>query len=181
VVLAVFFGWPLVFTPPMRGPGYGSIGNAISFSPFRVPVKAWSGFRPIALTAMASGPQTLMLIDSDARGEGMFIAEVASRDPHRPSFTVERASKILATSTWSGSGYQSLYNNTDEIRAALAAAGIGLVVTDESLPAPKPHEVLLQELMHTYRPMDTSTAERDGLQFGAITLNWLTGLAGAPR
>jgi hypothetical protein len=178
-VVAVFFGWPLVFPPATPAPGYGSIGNDVAVSPFRIPRKRWGGFDPIAAAAMTKGgPQARILIASDARGEGMFIADVAARDPHRPSYTVERASKILASSTWSGSGYQSLYQTPEQVREALEKAGIGLVVTDESAPNPTADEKLAMELMKSNFAMDTSTALRDGRQGGAINLGWL---AKAPR
>ena len=103
---------------------------------------------------------------SDARGEGMLIAEVAARDPHRPSYTVERASKLLASSTWSGSGYQAFYQTPDQVNAALAKAGIGMVVMDSSPEPMAPHEVLLLETISTETPpvllVDKSDAVRDG-------------------
>ena len=49
-LLALFFAWPPY--PPACGsaPGYGSIGNDIALSPFRIPKKQWGGFRPLAMT-----------------------------------------------------------------------------------------------------------------------------------
>ena len=184
-LMTVFFAWPAVFHPggPLPAfpgfpgfPGYGSIGNRIEVSPFRIARKQWGGFEPVAIAAMAAmarGPAERMLIASDARGEGMFIAEVAARDPHRPSFTIERASKILASSTWSGSGYESLYRTPGEVREALAKAGIDLVVTDESPATLSAHEKLLLQLMKGAPVIMRSTAVRDGKQSGAITLSLL--------
>jgi hypothetical protein len=173
-VLAIFFVWPSIFPPATPPPGYGSIGNNVAVSPFRVPRKRWGGFDPIAAAAMTDGgPQTRILIASDARGEGMFIADVAARDRRRPSYTVERASKILASSTWSGSGYQSLYQTPEQVREALEKAGIGLVVTDESVLNPTPDEKLVMKLMKSDFGMASSTAVRDGRQAGAINLGWL--------
>jgi hypothetical protein len=146
-LLAVFFVWPAIFRPAMPPPGYGSIGNDVALSPFRIPRKRWGGFENMAEGALAAGATERILIASDARGEGMFIADMAARDPHRPSYTVERASKILAASTWSGSGYQSLYQTPDQAREALAKAGIGLVVTDASLVPLPPHDKLVMEAM----------------------------------
>jgi hypothetical protein len=146
-LLALFFAWPAIVPPATPLPGYGSIGNGVALSPFRIPSKQWHGFQPIADFILASDPRTVTLVASDARGEGMLIADVAARDPHRPSFTIQRASKILASSTWSGSGYQSLYTTPAQVRDALALSQISLVVTDASLscssrrsppPAPPP-------------------------------------------
>ncbi len=100
----------------------------------------------------------------------MFIADVAARDPRRPGYTVERASKILASSTWSGSGYTSLYQNTEEVREALKKAGIKLVVTDGSAPSPGEHEKLLSEAIKGAAAEKTAIAIRDGKQSGEITL-----------
>ena len=85
-----------------------------------------------------------MLVASDSRGEGMLIADVASRDNHRPTYTVERASKILASSTWSGSGYQSFYQTPAQVRDALQKGGVSLVITDTSAPQTAHDKLLVQ-------------------------------------
>jgi 4-amino-4-deoxy-L-arabinose transferase-like glycosyltransferase len=172
-LLAVFFGWPAIFPPAATG--YGSIGNELAVSPFRIPRKQWGGFESVADRALAAGPARPILVASDARGEGMFIAEMAARDPHRPSYTVQRASKILASSTWSGSGYQSLYQTQEQVRDALEKGGIGLVVTDSSLAPQPPHDKLLIETVTadptSFGVLRTSTALRDGRATpGAIQL-----------
>jgi hypothetical protein len=171
-LLAVFFVSPLFLHPAGPEPGYGSIGNTPALSPFRVPRKEWGGFRPLARAAVeASGGNKAMLISSDARGEGMFIAEVAMLDRHRPSLTVERASKILASSTWSGSGYQSLYKTPEEVRAAVVKAGVVLVVTDASVPMLTEHEKLLLQATSDAPALAESTAVRDGIPGGTILLS----------
>jgi len=174
VLLAVFFAWPAIVHPPTPAPGYGSIGNAVSFSPFRIPKKQWGGFESIAEAAVARAGQTPMMVDSDSRGEGMFIADVAALDPHRPSYVVERASKILALSTWSGGSYESFYTTPEEVRKAVFKAGAALVVTDASMPAPRPHDKLLMQAMSggDFITLGTSTAIRDGADSpGAIELH----------
>jgi hypothetical protein len=170
-LLAVFFAWQSIFHPPTPAPGYGSLGNYAALSPFRIPQKQWSGFESIADEVLAAGPGKTVLVASDARGEGMLIAEVAARDPHRPSFTIERASKLLASSTWSGSGYQSYYQTPDQVRDALAKAGIALVVTDSSPDRLPAHEKLLVEAMAAGAPLALCPAVRDGKASpGAIAL-----------
>jgi hypothetical protein len=172
-LLAVFFVWPALVRPAAPSPGYGSLGNHVALSPFRIPRKEWRGFEPIAEAALAAGPQARILVSSDARGEGMFIADVAALDTHRPAFTVERASKILASSTWSGSGYQSFYQTPQQVREALAKAGISLVVTDDSLAAPPAHARLLLDAVNGggFSVLQTSDATRDGkVSPGAIVL-----------
>ncbi len=165
-VCAVFFCRPLVFHRAGAEPGYGSIGNGISLSPFRVPVKQWGGFEPEAERVAADGPQTVVMVASDARGEGMFIADVAQLDERRPSFTVKRASKDLAESTWSGSGYESLYRTPEEVGDAVRKDGVKEVVTDESLAAPNEHEKLLLQWLSGAPVVVSSTAVRDGEQTG---------------
>jgi hypothetical protein len=163
----VFFVWPTVFRPATPEPGYGSIGNDVALSPFRIPRKQWGGFEAVAEAALAAGPGNVILVASDSRGEGMFIADMAMRDPHRPSYTVERASKILASSTWSGSGYQSLYQTPEQVRDAVAKAGIGLVVTDAAVVPLPAHDKLLMETIAAGGPgaftlLRASAAVRDG-------------------
>jgi len=141
-LLALFMILPLIFPPAAPVPGYGSIGNGFHLSPFRIPVKRWGGFESVAEAAIARGGK--MLVASDSRGEGMLIADVASRDNHRPTYTVERASKILASSTWSGSGYQSFYQTPAQVRDALQKGGVSLVITDTSAPQTAHDKLLVQ-------------------------------------
>jgi hypothetical protein len=170
-LLAIFFGWPALSHPATPPPGYGSLGNGIALSPFRIPKKEWGGFKPIAQAALAARPGAAILIASDARGEGMFIADVATLDLHRPGSIVQRASKILASSTWSGSGYESLYQTPAQVQSALSQAGIGLVVTDASLPHPSAHEALLMQAVAGFPVIGASAALRDGVETpGSIVL-----------
>jgi hypothetical protein len=155
----------------------------VNVSPFRIPRKQWGGFESIAEQAIGAGPQARTLVASDARGEGMFIADMAERDAHRPSYTVERASKILASSTWSGSGYQSLYQTPEQVREALAKGGITLVVTDASLPVLPAHDLLLITTTRGagFPILGASTAVRDAVESaGAIELHNVPMAAGNP-
>jgi hypothetical protein len=168
-LVALFFALPAIFHPAAPSPGYGSLGNRIALSPFRIPRKQWSGFLPIADAVLASGPGKPILVASDSRGEGMLIADVAALDPHRPSYTIERASKLLASSTWSGSAYQSFYQTPDQVRDAAAKAGIGLIVTDSSPNPLPPHDELLIEAMTASKPLLRYESVRDGkISEGAI-------------
>jgi hypothetical protein len=162
-VAGFFLVWPLIFPPKAPLPGYGSIGNAIHISPFRIPVKEWGGFRAVAAAAMSHGQAAKMLVASDARGEGMLIADVATRDPHRPAYTVERASKILASSTWSGSGYQSLYQTPAQMRDALEKAGVSLIITDTSAPQTAHGRLLMETVGGSgFAPLGEWAIYRDG-------------------
>jgi hypothetical protein len=164
-LLTLFFGLPVLVPPVSRPVGYGSLGNEVAVSPFRIRRKEWHGFDAAAEAALR-GNRRHLLVASDARGEGMFIAAVAMHDPHRPSFAVERASKILAASTWSGGGYQSFYTKPSEVLAALRRSGVQAVILDTS-PAILPvHEKLLRDALRPqpgpYRPVGTWDARRDG-------------------
>jgi hypothetical protein len=165
-LLAVFFAWPAIFHPATPPPGYGSLGKTVAVSPFRIPRKEWHGFEPVAEAALAAGPRRRILVASDARGEGMFIADMAARDPHRPSYTVERASKILASSTWSGSGYAPLYQTPEAVLKALQTAGIDSVVLDLSPDKIPPHEQLLLQAVTSatsgFSPAGKWPLTRDG-------------------
>jgi hypothetical protein len=92
------------------------------------------GFAPVAETLLSEAtPSDVALVSSDARGEGMFISEVAMRE-HRPGHMIQRASKSLASSTWSGSGYSPLYENDDDLLAFLTSGKIQYLVLDDSVP-----------------------------------------------
>jgi hypothetical protein len=116
---------------------------------FKVYQKGTFGLSPAA--AMASekaGEPGRFLISSDATGEGIFIAEVAMLEK-RPGSTVRRASKVLASSSWSGAGYQAKFERDEDLIAALEKDGIHVVVTDDSMPANKRvkhHDQLIRAL-----------------------------------
>lgn len=133
-----------IFFPPQTAIGFGSIGDTLALSPFRLPQKQFSGFGPIAARLLADDRARTILVSSDARGEGMFISEMAWRDPARPSRTIQRASKILAASTWSGGSYQSFFSNEEAVEKALADARATVIVLDNSVPNPPPHQKLLR-------------------------------------
>jgi hypothetical protein len=102
-----------------------------------LPVKAkgFSGFAPLAEQALADDTKMEeMLVSSDATGEGMFIAEVALHEK-RPGHVVQRASKSLASSTWSGSGYSPLFQNDADLLHFLTEGKIRYLILDEAVPA----------------------------------------------
>ena len=146
VLLILFYAVPSLSPQSARAVGYGSLGSDVRLSPFRIPRKEWRGFEPLAEAALA-GRCRHFLVASDARGEGMFIADMAQRDAHRPSYLIERASKIMASSTWSGGGYQAFYSTPAQVTDMLAKSGIEAVVIDTSLVHTPPHEALLESAM----------------------------------
>jgi hypothetical protein len=102
--------------------------------------KGCSGFAPLAETMLAeAAPAEVTLVSSDATGEGMFIAEVALRE-RRPGHVIQRASKSLASSTWSGSGYTPAFANDTEVFAFLTSGEIRYLVLDDAVPGGKRRE-----------------------------------------
>jgi len=113
---------------------------------FYIPRKGYAGFRPVAEALIkASQPHSTLLVASDARGEGMFISEVAMREK-RPGHFVQRASKKLAASTWEGGAYHltyckkmadksgTEYSTPEQLTTLLKNDSIDFVVFDESVP-----------------------------------------------
>lgn len=105
---------------------------------FRVCQKGTSGFLAVVerVRSVHSGAESRLLISSDATGEGIFISEIALREK-RPGSTVRRASKVLASSSWSGAGYQAKFERDEDLIAALEKDGIRVIVTDDSMPSAK--------------------------------------------
>jgi hypothetical protein len=100
---------------------------------FSVRQKDFSGFEPAA-EALLDDEAEHILVSSDPRGEGAFIAEVAMRDPDRPSHTVSRASKVLSTSDWLGRGYALTYATDAELKAFIDETDFDGVVIDRAVP-----------------------------------------------
>jgi hypothetical protein len=172
LLVALFFG--LALLPGHTTAGYGSLGGGAALSPFRLPRKEWHGFAQLAAEAVSRHCER-MLVASDARGEGMFIAAVAMLDPHRPGWTADRASKLLASSTWSGGSYQTFYDTPAKAAAAVKAKGLQAVIIDSSLASPPPHLQMLQRAMADaasgYRQDRTAPITRDGAQHpGALSI-----------
>jgi hypothetical protein len=120
---------------------------------------------------LLANPETreaVFLISSDARGEGMFISEVACRDEKRPGHTILRASKLLAGSTWSGSGYQAYYENQEAVLKGLLKSPARVIIIDRSIPNPKPHQTLLRDTVEqhpeTFKLLESAPMEREGLR-----------------
>ena len=102
--------------------------------------KQFSGFAPLAETFLSeAAPADVALVSSDARGEGMFISEIAMRE-RRPGHFVQRASKALAKSAWSGSGYAPLFQDDDALLAFLTSGKIQYLAIDDAVPEDKRRE-----------------------------------------
>jgi len=98
---------------------------------FAIPAKSWSGFAaPVDVLLGWPDAPAVTLVVSDARGEGMFISEMAQREP-RPRRTVLRGSKVLARSGWDGQDYTLLHRTPSEVLAFLDGR-VDVVVLDTS-------------------------------------------------
>jgi hypothetical protein len=107
--------------------------------------KACGGFQRIAeelLGAQRDGtapPGARILISSDARGEGMFISEIAMRDT-RPNFFVERASISLveeASRKWDGREQRDRFKDDQDLLEYLVSSKIDYIVLDAAVPEHK--------------------------------------------
>jgi 4-amino-4-deoxy-L-arabinose transferase-like glycosyltransferase len=125
---------------------FSFIAVVFGLTVFYIPRKGYAGFRPVAdALNKVSQPHSTLLVASDARGEGMFISEVALREK-RPGHFVQRASKKLAASTWEGGAYHltyckkmadksgTEYSTPDQLATLLKNDSIDYVVFDESVP-----------------------------------------------
>jgi hypothetical protein len=95
---------------------------------------------------------SVLLVASEGYGEGVFIAELAGRE-RRPGHRVLRASKVLSSDNWDGSGYRLLPNSAKETNRYLEDADVGLIVLDMgSSPRARsvPHFQLLLDVVHGY-------------------------------
>ena len=122
------------------------LGVVFVLTVFYIPRKGYAGFGPVAQTLIqTSQSHSTLLVASDARGEGMFISEVAMREK-RPGHFVQRASKKLAASTWEGGAYHltyckkmgdksgTEYSTPDQLTALLKKDSVDYIIFDESVP-----------------------------------------------
>jgi hypothetical protein len=66
----------------------------------------------------------------------MFIAEIAMRE-RRPGHIIQRASKALASSAWSGRGYAPQYPTDEALLAFLTGGKVQYLVLDDAIPEAK--------------------------------------------
>jgi 4-amino-4-deoxy-L-arabinose transferase-like glycosyltransferase len=117
---------------------------------FAVPGREWHGFGQVAaaLVTQPVATTSVVLISAGPEGEGALVSEVAVRDRDRRHFVL-RGSKVLSSSRWDGSGYRSLFETTNQMRAFLKETPVHVVVVDRSVPKPfrTPDQALLRETL----------------------------------
>ncbi|MFT7668980.1 MAG: hypothetical protein ACI8X5_001680 [Planctomycetota bacterium] len=92
--------------------------------------------------------QSIVMVESDAAGEGAFISAMALAE-ERPGHIVLRGSKMLASSDWMGKNYQAHYASSAEMQSFLAQVPVEIVAVDESAGRDHRHphvDVLLQAI-----------------------------------
>jgi hypothetical protein len=97
--------------------------------------KQWTGFRPLAQAVLEDkeNPQGRVLVASDASGEGMFVAEMATAEK-RPGHTIDRASTMLADAEASGRYHRARFADDEELTDFLVAQNLNYIVLDDSVP-----------------------------------------------
>jgi Dolichyl-phosphate-mannose-protein mannosyltransferase len=102
--------------------------------------KEWSGFERIAAELIENAPAAArVLVCSDARGEGMFISEIAMRE-QRPNLIIERASKTLVDPKqrdWGGRHLRPRFPDDEDLLKYLHGGDVAYIVIDEGLPTEK--------------------------------------------
>lgn len=104
-----------------------------------VTTAAWTprpalGFREIVdlLDAQHALAGHRMLVVSEERGEGAFVAEVAARQP-LPAASVIRASKLIASDDWAGHNFHLRFASAGALMQELEDLHVDYLVIDESL------------------------------------------------
>jgi 4-amino-4-deoxy-L-arabinose transferase-like glycosyltransferase len=99
---------------------------------FSVPSRPELGFARVA--ERLSHPEMredVVLVCSDAIGEGAFIVEMALRD-RRPQHIVLRASKVLSDNPWTPTEYRPILRTAKEVSDFLDSVPVGTVVIDQT-------------------------------------------------
>lgn len=128
VVFAVVLYGMTTFSIAKREPvGYGEIARQISGNP---------AYR-----------DSVILVSSQAMGEGMMISEIAPLEL-RPSHYILRATKMLARSRWNLDQYELLYPDEAKMQEFLESIPVRVLVFDTAAgPMPMPHHQMLDRVI----------------------------------
>ncbi len=120
---------------------------------YRMPPKTGRGYVEVVRSLLPAAPSSSgspILICADAIGEGALIAEVAMRDSLAGSYptghSVERASKLLARSSWQGDRYQLLAASPEDAMRRIEESRTRLLILDESGDVPEHVRLVAQAL-----------------------------------
>ena len=123
-------------------------------TPFHFQRQRNYGFAPLA-QVLTSSPQfrdDVILIASDADGEGMLVSEIAMREK-RPGHIVLRASKILTTGDWTGSRLTPLFQTPEQVQDYVDSIPVSVVILDHSVSPSdfQDYEYLLEEAIVSHQ------------------------------
>lgn len=115
---------------------------ALDYRPLRR--KEFGGYQAVAehILARPQWKDSVILVSSDAAGEGMLISEIAMREK-RPGHIILRGSKVLSSSNWFGGDARMLFASARELDEFLRGVPVGFVVLDSDPPRPPVHHSLL--------------------------------------
>jgi hypothetical protein len=112
--------------------------------------------RPLGYRSVADSIHTrakdaaVVMVASDAYGEGAFVASMATTFEPRRNYYALRASKVMAETTWFGNAYRVLHPSTDSMHAALISIPVDVLVIDESRPFRFPHQQIIFDAVKTH-------------------------------
>ena len=107
-------------------------GSFAAFT-FRIPSRASHGFNEAAQKLAATPQHSVILVSSNAYGEGMLIAELAAHEK-RLSHIVVRATQQLSSSAWTGENYVLRYHKPEEVQTAMEQIPVNFVVVHTTRP-----------------------------------------------
>ena len=112
-----------------------AVAGVFILGTFHVPRKAEIGFVQVAadLLARPEFKNSVVLVSSEADGEGMLISEIAMRES-RPGHFVLRATKALARINWNATAQQPYYTDPASLIRYLDQIPVGVLVLDLSPP-----------------------------------------------
>lgn len=123
---AMFFAWPF---QPKQGRGFLAVAAELH---------------------RLMPPQSGALLVSDSNGEGSVIAEFALLDPD-PRVYLIRASKLLASQSWTGDNYKSVVRNGEQCAKLIGSIPISFLVVDRRVDF---HRVefqdFVEEMLHAH-------------------------------
>jgi len=111
-----------------------SYATAVLLVAFAMPSKAWIitrhdhlGMDDAARILHSSGK--VILVDSEASGEGAFIVAMALLE-QRPGHIIVRSSKVMSDNTWTPTEYKPLLRTPEEVRMLLDRIPVDSVLVD---------------------------------------------------
>ena len=134
--------------------------------------KEFSGFGAMASELVRTAkPGETIFVSSDDAGEGAFLAELAMRDPARPSFSTHRAGKMLRAGSSTDIALNRPYTREDQVTDFLHRTNVRHLVHDEALPEDQrsQHYDLVRQTISHHGGNFLRQAKADSLREGEVT------------